>query len=351
MGFTLTQLGPPNKVLKLEGPNLPYGRPRHGAVFEQEREIDTGTTRYAGNRVPARHIFTDEQKPIVLTGRFMDSRNPTLPVSGRPGTALGCWDELDLFVADAVPVRAEWDSTLAITGICSKCKRGVESETEFVWTLTIEPDKDDTKPIQAPVAPPTNVSDQTQAILDKFYEVDTRLVNLPPDIEYQPSFLDQIRNAISSINSVSASFKSFANSVDNYESALSSDVAHFRAGIAQYGSAIDQLQLTLSSAVNDPAIVAARGPSQTSWFQARAQVDADLLEILAVLAVMDLTAEIQQQGQPDTTYVTDQGDTWESIAAAKMGSAGKADALRQANGARGGTQPTPGQVVNIPKTS
>lgn len=345
MGFTLTQLGPPNKVLKLEGPNLPYGRPRHGAVFEQEREIDMGATRYAGNRVPTRHIFTDEQKPIVLTGRFMDSR------IGVAGGALAKWDELDAFVADSVLVRAEWDSTLAITGICSKCKRGVESEAEFVWTLTIEPDTDDTKPIQAPVAPPTNVSDQTAAVLARFQNVNAQLVDLPPDIEYQPSFLDQIRNAISSINSISASFKSFANSVDNYESALSSDVAHFRAGIAQYGSAIDQLQLTLSSAVNDPAIVAARGPSQTSWFQARAQVDADLLEILAVLAVMDLTAEIQQQGQPDTTYVTDQGDTWESIAAAKMGSAGKADALRQANGARGGTQPTPGQVVNIPKTS
>jgi hypothetical protein len=343
--WTFVQQGPPNHTLTLDGPNAPFGRPRRGAIAEQERELRASVTYYPGNRVPDRHIFGDKQTPVILSGRFMDSR------IGTQGGALAKWDELDAFVADQVAVKIQWGGIYAASGLITKCKRSMESAEEFAWSLTFEVDSDDTKPVQAPVAPPVNTSDLSQQIIDEFANVQTGLTNVPNDIEFQPSFFDTITNLLQLINAPFAELKTFANSVDNYESTLSADVAHFRADVAQATQAITQLQITLTTAENDPAIVAARGPSQTAWYSTRAQAEESLLDILAVLAVMDLTAEVIQKGQPDVTYLACAGDTWESIAASQLGDASKADDLRQANDVRYGAQPTPGQVVHIPKTT
>jgi len=341
--WTFVQTGPPSKTLTLDGPNAPYGRPRKGAVVEDELEIRAGKTFYPGNPVPDRHVFGPEQTPFTLTGRFMDSR------IGVAGGAQAKWDEMRDFVADTVIVRGAWGGIWAGTGLLTKCKRGIESAEEFTWALTLEPDTDDTKTVKAPIAPPAN----TSALIDLVNSLKTkaleRIVNIPPDISYQPGFLDKLKTLISTINSGSATVANFADSVDNYESALSSDVAHFRAGISQYATAIEQLQITTSSAVNDPAVVAARQQSQAIWYAIQSQNDCDLLEILADLATADLAAEIVQKGQPDVTTIATGGDTWESLAVVLMGSAARADVLKQANGVRYGAAPTPGQIIHIPK--
>ena len=184
--WTFVQQGPPNRTLTLSGPNAPFGRPRKGAVMEQERELRMGTTYYPGNRVPDRHIFGDKHTPIILTGRFMDSRIGVL------GGAQAMWDQLDQFVSDQVICRAQWGSVAAFTGIITKCKRGTESAEEFTWSLTMDIDSDDTKPIQAPVQAPTNASTSAAAcvLLAKsgLEQVDPN--SIPADITYKPSFLD-----------------------------------------------------------------------------------------------------------------------------------------------------------------
>jgi hypothetical protein len=337
------QLGPPNKTLVLDGPNAPYGRPRKGAVVEEELELRASVTYYPGNDEPDRHVFGTKQTPITLTGRFMDSR------IGVVGGAQAKWDEMSAFVKDQIMVHAQWGGIYASTGLLTKCKRGAESDDEFTWSLTMEVNTDDTKPIKGPTQAPVNTSDQVDQIVLLVAKANVFANDIPEDIEFQPTFLDSIHNLLSNINAITGTFKGFAESVDNFVSELSSDVAHFRAAINQCSQACTQLQITLSSAENDPAVVAARGPSQNTWGRNRAEAEESLLEVLAVLAVIDVTAELVLKGTPSTTYTANNGDTWESIARSQLGSAGLADQLRSSNGAIYGTQPIAGQVIHIPK--
>jgi hypothetical protein len=344
--WVFTQLGkatlPP---LKLEGPNAPFGRPRKGAVVEKEIEIRVSETFYVGNDEPDRHVFGKKYTPIVLTGRFMDSR------IGVEQGAQAKADEVLAFVDARQACRMEWGGMFAATGLLTKCKIGYESAEELIWTLTAALSTDDTQPIRAPIPPPVNTSDLVAQINQKFGNVTQRIAACPPDMKYVPGFMDRVAALISRINTASAAFSNFAASVDNFESTLSSDVAHFRAGIASYKTSVDQLQITFSTAENDSAVQAARAEAQAIYFAIRAQNDLDLLEILAALSTADLSAEIIQQGQPDRTYNAVWGDTWESIADTELGSAGFADQLRQANGVRYGGQPFPGQQIHIPKSA
>jgi hypothetical protein len=365
------QLGPPNRTLTLDGPNAPYGRPRKGAVVEEELELRASVTYYPGNDEPDRHVFGTKQTPITLTGRFMDSR------IGRKGEAQAKWDEMSSFVKDQVMVHAQWGGIYAATGLLTKCKRGAESDAEFTWSLTLDVNTDDTKPILGPIPALVDAGDQVKQIADKVRRLNVFASSIPADVNYQPGFLQGIGTLLNKINSLatgyettllgigqtnitsiqnilntpSASLKTFAESVDNFTSAVSSNVAHFRAIVSQMQQSCDQLQVTLSSAENDPAIVAARGPSQNVWGLGRAEAEESLLEVMAIIAVLDLTAEIVQRGQPHKIVNSDQGQTWESLARIHLGTASKADDLRKANGAVGGGQPLTGQVIHIPKTT
>lgn len=337
------QLGPPGKTLKLEGPNAPFGRPRHGAVAEEELELRDSETYYPGNPVPDRHVFGDRQTPIVLSGRWMDSR------IGFDGGAQLKVAEVKSRIKERVRVHFEWGPLVAGTGLLHKLKIGWESSKECVWTLTIKVDQDDTTPINGTVPIVPSASAMADQIARRFSTINSTLPDIPADIDYQPGFLDSLAQIVSNLNSYSAAISLYADSVDNFESALASDVAHLRGGIAQYATAAEQLQITLESAGQDAALQFAPATSQVTWYDQRAAMEEALLEILAILASMDLAAEIAQKGTPDRIYVVAGGDTWESIALAQLGDVGKADALRQASAIRYSTPPSPGQVLHLPK--
>lgn len=343
--WTFTQLGGDKFVLKLDGPNAPFGRPRRSAVAKKKREVRQSATYYAGNSVPDRHVFGDKQAAIVLTGRFMDSR------IGSSGGARAMADRVDSFVAAQVEVRGEWGGILAVTGLLTEFEAAYESEEEIVWTLTLEVNSDDTLPILAPAPPPTSVSDLLNSVIGQMEDINSDVKELPPDIEYAPGFLDDLATLISDVNSVTGTLSSFADSVDNYESTLHADAQRFKAGMLQAGTSIEKLQITLGIAQNDDAVASASSASQVSWFVTSANMEANLLQMLAWCAEAILITEIALQGQPDRTIIAESGDTWESLSGAYLGGASRADDLRQANGVRYGSGPTAGQTVHIPKSA
>jgi hypothetical protein len=341
------QLGGEGRVLLLDGPNAPYGRPRRGPIVETERELRQAEVLYPGNDVPTRHIFGTRQNPIQLTGRFMDSR------IGADGGARAKAEEVDQFVAGGVRVLATWGAILSLTGLLHRFKRSFESEAEIAWTLEMLVDLDETQPALVSTPREADTSAIWGDALAKLLTTQANLnpPSLPADIEYEPSFLDSLRNLISDINSFSASISSFVDNIDSLESTAFADVERFRGGIHQLATSVDQLQITLSTAQNDVGVEKAAAKSQVDWFQRRTDSDVMLLEVLAALQLLDLQSERAQKGTPDKTIRAQGGDTWESLAAANLGSASKADALRQANGVRYGTQPRAGQLVHVPKNA
>jgi nucleoid-associated protein YgaU len=73
--------------------------------------------------------------------------------------------------------------------------------------------------------------------------------------------------------------------------------------------------------------------------------------LAALLADIDRDVEIIQQGRQNTTCIATSGDTWESLSTRYYGGPSKADALRKANGAQYGAQPSPGRRLQIPAAS
>lgn len=348
--WTFTQLWSPTpgvaqKVLKLEGPNAPFGRPRKGAVAELEIELRETETHYPGNDVPDHHIFGSKHAPLELNGRWMDSRIGTI------GGARAKAKEVKAFVDDKVPLYGEWGGILGFQGLIVRLTLGFEDDAEVVWKMRIKVDKDDLMPVKSPPTVRTSMTNLVKQVTARFANVNTRLVQIPPEITYQPNFLDRLHALISTANQASATVATFADSVDNFESALSADVATFRAGCNQYRTAVERMQITLGTAENDPAVQAATATAQSVYAALQAQNTDDLLAILAALATADLTAEILQKGTSGQTYTARQGDTWESIANVFLGDAAKADTLRQANAVRRGAQPSTGQTVHIPSSA
>lgn len=344
--WRFTQLGGNKTVLVLDGPNAPYGRPRKAPVVEPEIEVRETEVYYPGNDIPTRHIFGTRQSPISLSGRFMDSR------IGQAGGAQFKADEVQRFVRAKIPCRIEWGGFVAMTGLITRFKRSIESGAEIAWSMTVKIDSDDTQAnIFSPTPPNDSASQLLAQVQASLLSLNSSLPDIPDDIEFTPGLLGGIKSLISTINSVMSVPLQFAQSVDNFESALNSDVAQFEAGIHQVSNACDQLQITLSTGENDLAIAGANATSQAKWFSMRAETDVLLLAVLDLLARGDLAAERARKGTPDKTVRASGGDTWESLASANLGSSGKADDLRQANGARYGSQPTPGQAVHIPKAA
>ena len=158
-----------------------------------------------------------------------------------------------------------------------------------------------------------------------------------------------LNNPLSAFSAITATFVNLAHSVDNFDANLAADVVSFRASIAQFKTATLGIQREMSTGVNDFSIATGQASSQNSWAQNQAIANESWLEILGVLAAMDLQAEIVLKGIPDKTYTVCDHDTLESVAKSQLGSAGQADNLRQANGLRYGGSLTPGQVLHIPK--
>ncbi|HEY2517099.1 MAG TPA: hypothetical protein VGI39_39775 [Polyangiaceae bacterium] len=343
--WSFRQLSPPGGIFLLSGPNAPFGRPRHGAVGQEEVELRDSETYYPGNPVPDRHIFGHKQAPIELSGRFMDSR------IGTDGGARAIAQTLKAYVRAAIPVHAEWGPILSFTGLLHKLRLAHESDGEIAWTLTIKVDTDDSMPAAGPIATPKAASALAQQVATRFDGINANVAAMPADIEYSPTFLDSIASLVSSIDSYLSVVSQFAQSVDNFESALASDVAHLRGALAQAIGATTQLQITLDSGEGDALATKAWATSQVEWFSQRAEMEEALLLMVGDLAALDLQAEIAQQGTPDRTYLVSGGDTWESIALTTLGSSEKARALQDANRARYGMQPFVGQRLHVPKAA
>lgn len=341
--WTITQLeGSQPKSLTLSGYSAPFGRKRHGSVVRSPVETrDTEVYYPDGGSIPTRHFFGVKLDPWELNGRFSDADLGS-------GGALAKSKILQQFVADQRKVQISWGDIKSATGYLTRYDPGIEAEDEVEWKLTFKPDIDSDydKPVTVPQQP--SVQDHAQA-LEAFLDTIVHAASVArDDSEPQPSLFDALDDLVSALNSPFAIINEFADQVGSWEKAIASDIRRVRAGINSAQTALLNLRDAFESFSNDQALIHRSGISDAAWSRQKLEAEQNAAFAQWILADMDRAAERAERGAMTHADRVRTGDSWESLATKHYGDPGKADVLRQANGARYGHAPTPGRVVRIP---
>lgn len=352
--WIFTQLTGPKKVLKLDGRSAPHGRPRVSPVVSDGFELREKEVFYQGNDVPTRLIFGTRNDDWEISGRFDDR---FIGPQGAGEKVL----EIKRFIRDGAQLAIQWDAVLSATGLMKKIIAARESATQIAYTITLRIDSDDQLSNLAREPPqafsPSEQADQIKALLSNMVTLP-----VPRNGKISPTVLDILDQVASNVGTCLGLFVDAANQISNLEDATNRSLSRIVSSISLLRTAVVRMIVTLQTvqqdAVNLKATAAApfqhaffldeSVESQISFYDARAQAMLNAAVALALLSDTDLRAEIAARGDASAGATAQAGDTWESLSLRFYGGTSGADRLRQANGARYGEQPTPGQRLKIP---
>ena len=354
------QLGGKQKVLKLTGWTAPFGRPRQGALVNAGVALRQQTVYYPGNVEPTVHIFGIEPKGWELKGRFMDR---TIGTENAARDLRRSWYD---FVVDGQVVRAQWGDVLSYRIVITEMDLNFESEAEIAWTLraTVLSDESQTKAANVlPVKAPLDYAVQMQVwmlALQAFAKLPpTPSLSLSSVLALLPEIADALDEAIGVINAPFAAVFDVCSALNDFQTALSSDLGKLTAGIHAMKTGILDLrdgtdlfaaraaQLNRDTASLPDGILG--GGDVTVVAAAKAAADLATANLLGLIADMQNEIDKAQRGQFKTAHSAQSGDTFESIAKRTMGGSDSASAIRNMNGIRYGQKPVPGRQYTIPK--
>lgn len=347
--WRFTQLGGDRKELILGGLDAPFGRPRKKPVVSDKVTVRQSTIYYAGATKPTRHIYGVKYEPWELQGRIGDrnpvSSNPSQMPAGT-GYTKALVDYVKKFVSDQQPVRVAWGDILSAEAFIEVFDPRREAEYEVEYSMTVLIDADETSPT---VVQALNSRRSTKdAVAQAVAALNALPKKLPSTDTIKPSLLDSLDNIVSTFTAATGQLVNVANSIDNIEKAIATDLKRLRAAIGQVKTAALSLQNTIAAVSIDAATIRRSWTADVDWTATRAQSDVALVQALSQLEVVNKQAELAERGKPNSSYVAKLGDTWELIAQNTLGSADKADSIRAANGVRYGQQPEPGRAYKIP---
>lgn len=342
--WTFEQLGGPRKTLTLSDHAAPHGRPRKKPVVERELEVRMDRVWLAGDGPPVTHIFGTELGPFKLEGRFSDGY-------GGAGFARAKLNEVNDFVMDVQAVRVTWDDIVSVTGIIKHWKPGIESGGEVTWEMVLEVDEDhllergfgraghefdDLK------SPAHFTNDIRQALADMH-----KLTEVPG---MRGSIFDSMNSLISSVNSVSSSLATIAGQIDSFANAPFQLLRRFRGALVQFTTVVARLRKTYDDLQVNVALENEDANYQQIFWDRQAGWSASSLRAIQLALKADRSAALAEQGRTLAIYTARQGDTWERISRLLFnGSSGRAEDIRNANGALPGSAPVPGTAYTIPR--
>lgn len=341
--WVITQLRPPFKSISLGDASAPHGRRRKGAVTETDFELRMETTRYPGQRRPSWNIFGDKESPIVLRGRLMDS---ALGPRGARAKLL----EVKNLIKDGVECSVRWGSLLSYVGLPHRIRAGREDAAEIVYEISIDVAED------AELARRIALPDPPQPPITTALAIDAKLLEITsilrkgiaPNEELFPDFLAPFEDLINAVNGAVAEFLHAAEAIDDFESALAGDIRRLVGGIGQVRTAMLTLNQALDNAILDAAIINRTAANEYAFARGVAAGDLAAIDVLALLADLDVQARRAEQGRTFRTIVAREGDTWEDIARRELGSADAAQSIKDANNVRYGEKPVGGRSYLIP---
>lgn len=351
--WKFAQLGGDRTVLYLQGWSAPFGRPRQGEIVDAGVQIAKQLTKYAGNGVPPTlHSFGDSPKPWKLHGRWMDA------AFGAAGGARAIAETWKTFVRAQQIVRANWGDILSYQIFIHDLSIGMESDTTIAWAMEADVLVDEQQPVpitDTPVKQPLDIAAAMQAdlVTVQAFPKDFQLSSL---LGILPEISDAIDGLISTINTPFALVYDVCASLSDFETALSSDLVKIGSGLQEVKTGLlgmrDATDLLVASAAEDNATQGLfSGPDQVALMRDKAAADAATSNLLLLIADMQVQIDAATRGTAGQAHLAQDGDSFESIALAKLGSASGARAIRAMNGVRFGKKPLPGQKYSVPRSA
>lgn len=336
------QLEGEKKTLVLSGWAAPFGRPRQGAVVRKAIKWRSERTYYPGGKNSTRHLFGLAFPDLELNGRFRSG-----PLGG-DGAAQKKMEEVLAFVADGQPVRFAWGGFVVGTGFIVEFDPGIEGATikgasEVEWKMLVE--VDDYPGLQkgkAPVRakPPYDYWFALRSLSGTIRQDLEGLALVGDVMDLIGSVLDQLTGAINEVTSI-------VDTLAEWKNGTFAQLNRIR-GAAQnvilFGTNLREL---VEQTKQDALAFNAR-TQELSTLATQASVISQIRAMSTTARDVDAEADRAIIGKLKTTYVAQDGDTWESISTKFFGDSGRANDIRDANLAGPGEQIRPGREYLIP---
>lgn len=340
--WQFTQLGGAKRTITLAGASAPHGRRRRDPVVSDGVKLRRARVYYPDSKgsPPTTIVAGTAWDDVELRGRF-DDRDLGL---GGTSDMIRQWQT---FVVDAQLVQIIWGDIWAATGIVDAFIPGRESQYECTYTIKLLIDERDIGTGQSVFVLPKSPTQLCSELTEVLTTV-TPVPSLPHAEALKPDLLESIDDAVSSVNSFSASLIRIAGEIDAFEEGTLDQLERLRAGVAQMKTAANRLRETMDSANNDAALLYSAADADVQWIATKTSTDVSTTRMLSILDEMDREADLARRGRVLSVYVARAADSFESISTRFYGGPDGAGDIRDANGVRYGELPFPGRSYQIP---
>lgn len=321
------------KTLTLDDYNAPFGRARKEAVIVEEVTVNVQTTNYPGSKsAPTRHIFGSYWEPTTLKGRWMTK----MMADGRSAGSVA--DEWLTFVREEMPLTVSWGNIAAWEGFIQKLKLYREDEHNIAWEMTVLLDERTDLNFSEVARTIPSVNGMVESVVSATLPiVDPPIENVSFDI------FTQLDSLIGILKGYTATLVDFANLADSIEKQAFSTIQSFRNVIANIESALTEIQLVVANGVSDSVLLVRRTESDLKWYRYCLDTDVAVTTLKSLIMLIDRTVEASIVSTNAVFVQALDGDTWEAISTRATGGPNAAASIREENGIKYGTLPTPGE--------
>lgn len=316
--------------LVLDGPDLPFSKPREHAAWDSGGEHRHTRVDLDGATEPFVQQHGATERDLVLSGAFRDHQH------ARPGHARAQRDLAERIRVRGRQLRVTWEGDERLC-LLTATSFGEESRSEITYQLTLLVLR----------APARARAAQTRPSIgsDRLARSGARVAPRATELEHLPvrrSALDQLRAALTN---VSAAMTRAQNAVRDVEAGVRQAATYARRAVGVVQSAqqtIREAVAVVRSAQSEAVLLSQQAGSVVEWFRWQFGTLAILDELGADLwqSTRDLRSRLTAATR---LYTVREGDTLESIARTQLGSAARAGEL----GVRA-DQLVPGLVIRIP---
>lgn len=330
--------GPDPITVTLEKHEMPFGRPRRGAAFDLGGPVNHDEIWLDGRTTPIIHAKQAQFHPIILKGHFRDR------FKENDGDAWAFVQKLESIRGRMRPLKLSWWN-LTWKAFMADGKFPVEGTSDFTYEMHFkilegpgaqQKEKDPDALLQMTSAP-SDLAAQVQQMLSADRLKIIGFFVLHTAANAINSAFDNVDAAMTNLQDAAAAFENAPASANAEAQALISKATEASNRCSDLSTALDNLNAPSLSAGADgiaPSGPAAPGgvladtsaTSQNAYWAWLTATWIDILTAQDALRTMRFTAR-QRINKATQIYIVADGDTLESIAEAKLGSASQAQLL------------------------
>jgi hypothetical protein len=333
------------RTVTLDGPDLPFARPRDLAGFDAGGPVEHQEIYLPGRSEPIYQVMQARYRPMQLQGAFRDH----LAIrDGRPnagdGYARAQVQALEEIRHRANPVRVSWGS-YSVRGLLVEARFGFESNSQITYSLEFKVAAVEDSSEVSPAVTTAPIDDGGSSIAASMRTLlAARAAELAPTLALMRA-RDQVIAVENALDLVDSGLQALTDASTSFLAARPADILTAAARVAGAGR-IAQIQTDTLRLAMVPLDAAARQNTSSAarlrYWLARLGMEDVCLQIIDQCRSASAAARARVRSA-ERVYVVADGDTLESIARAQLGDASRAGEL----GVRA-SDLRPGLLVRIP---